>query len=122
MNNGSVKFDKVDVLSVHTNTTQTLINITEDRLRLKLIDYEEVNSARRRYEFPLGVLIALVPTLLTASEFRNVFGLKADTWQALFVIATILSGVAVLWTLWRGRDSCSIDDLVKRIKTPPEQS
>jgi len=88
--NGFIRQTTVGVDQIIDSTRQNLIYITEDKLRLILYQYEESLKKRKAFWAPLGVLITIIVTLLSA-EFRN-WVLSAETWRCCFIVfAGILS-------------------------------
>lgn len=100
---------------VHSNLDQEIIQITEDRLRLVLKDHLELVEDKKAWHAPLGILIAIVAAFVTA-DFRDAY-FKAATWQAVFLIAGILSFIWLVRASYRAATSPSIDDIVSKIKT-----
>src|SRR5712692_8032562 len=86
--------------TVHANVGQELIFTTKDRLKLCLIAHQEVLRAKQGWAIPLGILVPVVLALATA-DFRDLFGLKGDSWRASFVIGALFS------TAWLVRDAIS---------------
>lgn len=100
---------------VYTNTIKDIIVTDEDKLRLALIQHTRVVESKYGWITPLSIFLTVSATLAT-STFKAALGLPAPTWQAIFVIADILS---LLASLKAGVDSYrtpKIDDLIKTIK------
>lgn len=76
-----------------TNVKSDLIEITEDKLENILLKHLARLTDRRGWITPLSILIALVVAQIT-STFKESLGLKADVWQAIFVIST---AGALIW-------------------------
>lgn len=81
--------------TITTNVGQELIAVTKDRLELCLIRHRERLESRQRWLLPLGILVPIVLTLLT-TDFKDSLGIKASTWQAVFLL---LATVSTIWTL-----------------------
>lgn len=112
---GEVQQNQITVSAIHTNTELTLIQITEDKLRLVLIEHLNALESKRRWHVPLGVLLALVPVFLT-SDFKDVWSIEKTTWKAFFMFtslgATCWLGYTIRWAF----GSVTLDELVQRIK------
>lgn len=82
---------KIDVTpnarSVFTNTEQDVIIITKDKLKLELIESKNLFSSKKGCITPLGFLISIILTFITA-EFKKVV-FSADTWRAFFLFGGI---------------------------------
>ena len=114
-------------LTIHTNIGQEVVVTTVDKVRICLMENRDCLTAQREWLTPLSLFLALVTTL-AAAEFRD-FVLKAAAWQALYVLASI---VTLTWALlagvraWKNRSRGSIDSIVTtlvaqspRIQSPP---
>ncbi|AHI05493.1 hypothetical protein BDW_04925 [Bdellovibrio bacteriovorus W] len=73
---------------VHKNLDQSVIIVSEDKLRLCLISHREVLASKLSWLAPLSLLLSFVTTLSTA-EFHETMKISADTWRALFIFATV---------------------------------
>jgi len=100
--------------TLHLNLSQEAIVITEDKVRLCLIQHLGKIEARKEWIAPAGVVLTLLITFATTT-FRD-FGLKADVWQAMFVIATLLSVVWLLRAIWRAWKAPTVADVVLEMK------
>lgn len=112
---GHVPLNQITISTIHVNTEQTLVQITEDKLRLVLLEHLSRVEAKRRWQVPLGVLLALIPVLLT-SEFKDVAFVEKATWKAFFMFASIGAVIWLAATLRTAFGSASLDQLVERIK------
>ena len=112
---GQVQPNQITVGSIHTNTEQTLIQITEDRLRLALIHHLEKLESKNRWQFPLGVLLALVPVLLT-SEFKDIAWVDKATWKAFFMLSSLTAGVWLMISLRGAFSTATLDNLIEKVK------
>ena len=98
--NTSTPFQFSDIdYTIHQNIDQELIVITEDKLQLILIKYEETKKRLYDWISPLGMFITLLITWGT-TDFKDAIGLSKDSWKAIFVIATIAIGVWLVYTLY----------------------
>ncbi len=83
-----VRKEVTERLTVHTNVTQEVVVTTVDKMRLCLMRHSDQLRARGGWGIPLGVVLALIPTLV-AADFRDSLGIKKEYWWALFLVATI---------------------------------
>jgi len=112
---GQVQTNQITVGSIHVNTEQTLIQITEDKLRLVLLEHLGKLESKNRWQVPFGVLLALIPVLLT-SDFKDVASVDKATWKAFFMMASVIAGAWLLFTLRWAFTTVLLDHLVQRIK------
>lgn len=102
----------------YTNVSQGLIHITEDKLNVILLRYKEKNRLLYSWTTPLGIFLSCLFATITAS-FNDTWGLPSSTWQALFIICTIITGIwlfiAVVIAI-KNRKGHGIDDLIETIK------
>ena len=102
----------------YDNTAQEFIYTTSDKLKLCLIEHRDALHARHDWVAPLGVLIALLATLV-AADFNDYLGLSAEVWESIHIVAMVLSALwlaRALRRMWMTRDSSDLDNLVKLIK------
>jgi hypothetical protein len=101
--------------NVHVNVKQQLIVTTEDKLMLCLTKFTDNAEKRGGWIAPLGILVSLLLTLATAT-FRDIIGISQYTWKALFIMAVILSGAWLIWSLKNRARAVSCQDVVNEIK------
>ena len=73
-----------------TNTSSDLIEITEDKLENILLKHLNKMNKVKGWQVPVTLFVTIVLVLLT-SEFKTKFGITADVWQAVFILAAIIS-------------------------------
>jgi hypothetical protein len=112
---GHVQPGQITVSAIHSNTELTLIQITEDKLRLVLLEHLAKVEAKRRWLVPLGILLTLVPMFLT-SDFKDFVGIEKATWKAFFMLATVGTAMWLLLSVRSALQSATTDQLVERIK------
>lgn len=112
---GQIQPNQITVSAIHSNTELTLIQITEDKLRLVLFEHLSTVEAKRRWQVPLGVLLALLPMFLT-SEFKDFAGIERATWKAFFLLATLAAVIWLLISLRFAFTAASAEQLVEKIK------
>ena len=109
--------DKILIDNVIDNTSANLIKITEDRLNVILL--KNVPKLRKPQEIinPIALLLSLLAAIVTA-DFKEVLGLTAESWKAIFVVAFIISIFYLLYCLYNLIfNRSSIDSILKEIKT-----
>ena len=103
--------------TIHSNLRQEIICTTKDKMNLAIQGYRDAIEAKQKVATWGGVSLSLLLSLVTAST-RDVLGFTAEEWKAIFVIALILSVIAMgnaLIRLWKTRKERSIDTLCQRI-------
>ncbi|MFA5877710.1 MAG: hypothetical protein WC880_05130 [Candidatus Paceibacterota bacterium] len=105
-------------LHVHLNLTQEVIITTEDKLKICLAKHCERIDKRRGWIAPLGILIAIILTLIT-SEFKDM-GLNKYTWEAIFIICAIIVFFWLVISLWLAWTSKTNEDIISELKKESE--
>jgi len=95
-------------------TSQVIIHITEDKLRLCLIENCSKMEKRRSWVAPFGIFVTILFTLVT-SDFKD-FGLSADTWRAIFVLTALISFIWFAYSCYQGRKSVKIEEIIHDLK------
>lgn len=102
----------------YTNITQGFIHITEDKLKVILLEHSNKNSQFYSWTTPFGIFVSCLLTTITAN-FELTWGISSSTWEAIFILCTVGTG---LWTIYasfkafmhrRGRTT---DELIEKIK------
>lgn len=102
----------------YTNVSQGIIHITEDKLKVILLEHKDKNNKFYSWTTPFGIFVSCFLATIT-SNFSNAWGIPASTWEAIFIICTVATGV---WTLFSGISALrnikgrKINDLIKKIK------
>ncbi|WP_342804461.1 hypothetical protein [Alteromonas sp. M12] len=105
-----------------SNVKSDLIEITEDKLENILIKHIKRMGTRKGWLAPLGLFISVVLANVSAT-FSAKFGIPASTWEAIFVLSAIGSGVWLLVSLiamWLNWKESSTDFLICKIKDSDE--
>jgi hypothetical protein len=105
----------VSVEEIHDNTSQQLISITSDKLKLALIDHLDCVVKQNAWHMPLSLFVGVV-IVFCSSTFKTAFGLTADTWSAIFVLFGAGCFLWCLVCLLKLRNSRTLDDLIEIIK------
>ena len=118
--NLNLQFDKelTDKLSVHKNLDQEVIITTSDKMKLCLIDNQTHMKASREWITPLGIILSLITTLVSA-DFKKSLGLSPESWKALFILASLVCfcwlTVSVINAI-RSRRKSSIEYIIQALK------
>lgn len=109
----------VDIVEIHNNTSQHVISITEDRLRLILLDYFTKMESNKGWQVPFGLLVTIVLVFCSA-EFKQAFGFSASTWTAVFLIGGVACVVWLLICLFKLHKAPTLDRVIASIKNKTE--
>lgn len=107
-------FKEYSKLEIFPDLNQDVIVTTEDRLKLKLIDYQGKLGKKKDWTAPLSIALTIILVLVT-TKFQD-FILPKDTWYAFFIIVLIISIVWFLFSLKHAFSSITIQDLINDIK------
>ena len=105
-----------------SNVKSDLIEITEDKLENILIKHIKRMGTRKGWLAPLGLFISVVLANVSAT-FSDKFGISASTWEAIFILAAIVSGIWLLVSLiamWINRKESTTEFLICQIKASDE--
>lgn len=81
-----------------SNVKSDLIEITEDKLENILLKHLKKMGTRKGWLAPLGLFISVVLANVSAI-FTEKFGVSANTWEAIFVLASFGSGIWLIVSL-----------------------
>jgi hypothetical protein len=84
----------VEITNVHRNTSQELIEVTVDKLRLVLVQQKDRIEQKKTWHTPLGITLTIL-LIFPTTQFKDAFTISASTWQAVFMISFVLSFVSV---------------------------
>ena len=96
------------------NVSQVLLYMTEDKVRLCLTGFLNNMESRKEWLTPLGVFLT-TSLALTTTDFKS-FIIPADTWRAIFIIASIASLIWMIILLIKRGRAKTIDDMVAEFK------
>ena len=105
----------VEVTNIHENTSQEIIRITVDRLKLVLVEHKNGFERRKEWHTPLGLILTIGLVFLT-SDFQDAFRVDAATWRALFLGGLILSGLWLIRAAYISWNCPSMDDILEKMK------
>lgn len=106
-----------------SNVKSDLIEITEDKLENILLKHLKRMGTRKGWLAPLGLFISVVLANVSAT-FTAKFGIPASTWEAIFILAAIGSGIwlivslMVMWVNWK---ESTTDYLICQIKDSEQE-
>lgn len=109
------KFNTIEVVEVHSNVGQEVIEITSDRLTIILSNHVESLISRKDWHTPLSLLVAFAIVLCT-TVFKEFGGISADTWSAVFIMS---AGLCILWlirSLFKLKEVVTIEGVVEAAK------
>lgn len=115
MSNGPYTSGSAPVSQVYTNTSQEIIQITDDKLRLILTQHLAKAEKRKDWIAPFSLFLTVV-TVFASADFRPAFGFPAETLRAIFLFLAAGSLIWFLVAVVAAFKSPSLDDLIKRIK------
>lgn len=106
-------------VEVYENLDQEVIITTTDKVKLCLIEHRRALRAQWDWVTPLGILISLIPSLV-AADFQNK-GFKAETWEAIFIVASIVSGIWLVCTVIQSlvtlaKRTGRIDNIIQKLQ------
>ena len=118
MSKGGYNRKTVDVSVTHSNLEQEVIVVTNDKLKLALMEHLADVQKSKQWIAPSGFLLTLL-IVFSTTEFKTKFGLSADSWKAIFLILAVGSAAWLLRSIWLSRNSVNltIDELIDRIKS-----
>ena len=102
----------------YNNVSQGLIHITEDKLKVILLEHRDKNSQFYSWTTPFGIFVSCLLATIT-SNFENTWEISASTWEAIFILCTVGTGV---WSICAGikafkhRKGRTTNDLIEKIK------
>lgn len=102
----------------YTNINQGFIHITEDKLKVILLEHRNKNSQFYSWTTPLGIFSSCLLATIT-SNFEENFGISASTWEAIFIICTVITGIWFICASIKAlkhRKGRNIDELIEKIK------
>lgn len=114
MSNENIKAT-VRVDDIHENTSQELISITSDKLKLVLLGHVKCIEDAKAWQTPASLMVAIALVFATSS-FKEAFQVPAATWLAFFMFLMFGFGVWLIYCLFKLKRSSTVDDLIEVIK------
>lgn len=103
------------VENVINNVSSDIIRITEDKLRLRLANYEKSIAHSFDWIGAAGIVITILLSLLT-TDFKDKLGVKADTWNAIFVILLLVAIGYIVYAIIKAIGRKTIDEFILELK------
>lgn len=107
-------------IKVHENVSQEIILISADKVKLILIEHHKVYRKKVDWVAPVGIFITVLATVLTAKFEEAKFGVPAQMWQGVFILAGIGSFVwsfFVIINVIRCRNKGTVDDFIVKLRS-----
>lgn len=105
-------------VKVFDNLDQNIIRITEDKMKLILIENFKKIEDKKAWVSPFGIFIALLVVFLTTEKFKDFLYIPAAVWEAgcyiamvVFIFLTVKSAA----TAFKNRTS-SIAGIISELK------
>jgi hypothetical protein len=105
----------INIDQIHNNTSQEIIHITSDKLRLALMGHLDCLAKRNAWHVPLSLFASVIVVFFT-STFKDAFGIKADKLEFAFGVFAFVCAAWLVKALFGLRNSASIDELIEIIK------
>lgn len=108
---------KIGGNTLYRNVSCDQIQITTDKLRLKLTAFSKSNKNRDNILSYLGVFLTLGTTLSTATFNKTALGIPGNIWQTVFQCLAVFSIILMLYNcMCFLRNRISIDDFIEDCK------
>lgn len=99
----------------YDNTQSNVIRITDDKLKVILMENKEGLIKSNDFLAPLTLLISLVLTFCT-TDFKDFLTISASVWKALYLFLTIGAAIWLFLELKKRKKNISIDELITKIR------
>ncbi|MFA6272248.1 MAG: hypothetical protein WC693_04045 [Patescibacteria group bacterium] len=93
---------------------ETIITTTKDRVENCLLKYLKLLEKKNNWVTPLSIILVVVTTLLT-TEFKD-YIVPKSTWQAIYIIAAIITLIWLLISLRDSKNGMSLEKLLEEIQ------
>lgn len=110
----------VGVAQLHVNVSQNFIITTEDKIRICLDKHLKKAERKHNWIAPMGILLAVIATLVTASFQDFIF--EAEVWKSLFVIVAVAAFFWLLFALKHAHNAVSSDEIISELKSNSVQN
>ena len=105
----------IEIDAVHSNLNSQVLEITIDRLKIVLLENEKNMSEAGEWKTPLALLLTIVLVLCTTG-FKDSLGLKANVWEAVFLISALLSAGWLVFSFTKLKHRVRVDQLIELLK------
>jgi hypothetical protein len=119
--NQSISLDKtieqklLQVSNFHYNLEQDLIIITEDKIKLCLIEYIGSLSKKDKWKYHLEIFITIILVFITA-DFKS-FVFNRDVWTAIFFISGCITLFFLIISIFQAfKNKASLEELMLALK------
>lgn len=99
----------------YDNTQSNVIRITDDKLKVILMENKEGLIKSNDFLAPLILLISLVLTFCT-TDFKDFLTISASVWKALYLFLTMGACIWLFLELKKRKKNISIDELITKIR------
>ncbi len=113
---GSFTEKTIEVKTVYNNLTQEIIQITVDKLKLVLTEHLKNLENKNNWVTPLSILLTLLLVFAT-TNFKEALTIKSYTWEAFFLMASLLTFLWLCYAIYKAFKSKSIKDIVECLKS-----
>jgi hypothetical protein len=106
------------IKGLNEDIDKTIFVSYTDKLKNQLIEYQELLKSKIDWVTPLGILITIIAALVVA-DFKDTLGIKADIWNAVFILSLFISFVWLIVSIYRSykaSKNSNIDKLVEKIR------
>jgi hypothetical protein len=119
----AISTDNPMVDQFYDNTQSNVIRITEDKLKVILLENKELIDKKSNFWTPLVLLITLILALCT-TEFKSFLTIPKEYWGGFFMFCTVGSVIWLGIELKNTKKVLSTDELTAKIRAQnqPEQN
>jgi len=107
---------KINVQNVHSNVEPEILAITLDKLKIVLLENERRIVSAQEWQTPITLLCTIILVFCTADFTKSFFAIKAEVWEAIFIVAAILSFFWLVVAFYRCAHRMSADELIDCMK------
>lgn len=100
------------------NVDQNVIQTTEDKLKIILLEYLDEIKNKMSWHIPLSIFMTLIIIPLTAEKFKDFLSIPAVAWQAMIYLTIVF---ALVWLgksickSWKSRNA-TIENVIEKLK------
>jgi len=99
----------------YDNTQSNIIRITDDKLKVILLENKETIVKNHDYLAPLTLIISLILTFCT-TDFKDFLSIGSASWKGLYLALTAGAVVWLIITIRHRNKSITIDELITKIR------
>jgi len=105
----------LNITETHDNTSQELISITGDKLKLILLQNLSLIESNKAWQMPLSLLLTIILVFCSA-DFKDAFNLSKNVWSAIFIISGLVCAIWLIACLYKLKKNITVDELIDVIK------